>query len=51
MNTAGAVVLAIVLLLIAAGAGWIIFTRVRAARLGVSLIFHFLLFSPFRTVS
>jgi hypothetical protein len=38
MNTAGAVVLAIVLLLIAAGAGWIIFTRVRAARLGVSSI-------------
>ncbi len=35
MNTAGAVVLALVLLLLAAGAGWVIFTRVRAARLGV----------------
>ena len=35
MNTAGAVVLALVLLLLAAGVGWVIFTRVRAARLGV----------------
>ena len=45
MNTAGAVVLALVLLLLAAGVGWVIFTRVRAARLGVcthlpSLPFH-----------
>ncbi|KAK3307545.1 uncharacterized protein B0T15DRAFT_493019 [Chaetomium strumarium] len=35
MNTAGAVVLAIVLLLIVAGAAWVIFTRVRASRLGL----------------
>lgn len=35
MNTAGAVILAIVLLLLAAAAGWVIFTRVRASRLGV----------------
>ncbi|KAK4125542.1 hypothetical protein N657DRAFT_613487 [Parathielavia appendiculata] len=35
MNTAGAVVLAIVLALIAAAAGWVIFTRVRASRLGL----------------
>ena len=37
MNTAGAVVLALVLLLLAAGVGWVIFTRVRAARLGVCI--------------
>ncbi|KAK4236649.1 hypothetical protein C8A03DRAFT_16728 [Achaetomium macrosporum] len=35
MNTAGAVVLAIVLLLLAAGVAWVIFTRVRASRLGL----------------
>ncbi|KAG7287041.1 hypothetical protein NEMBOFW57_006541 [Staphylotrichum longicolle] len=35
MNTAGAVILAIVLLLLAAAAGWVIFTRVRASRLGL----------------
>ncbi|KAH6632693.1 hypothetical protein F5144DRAFT_651071 [Chaetomium tenue] len=35
MNTAGAVVLAIVLLLLAAGVGWVIFTRVRASQLGL----------------
>ncbi|KAK4157304.1 hypothetical protein C8A00DRAFT_11846 [Chaetomidium leptoderma] len=35
MNTANAVVLAVVLLLIAAAAGWIIFTRVRASQLGL----------------
>ncbi|KAK4100331.1 hypothetical protein N658DRAFT_497557 [Parathielavia hyrcaniae] len=35
MNTAGAVVLALVLVLIAAAAGWVIFTRVRASRLGL----------------
>ncbi|AEO70816.1 uncharacterized protein THITE_46655 [Thermothielavioides terrestris NRRL 8126] len=35
MNTAGAVVLTIVLLLLAAGIGWVIFTRVRASRLGL----------------
>ncbi|KAL1838239.1 hypothetical protein VTJ49DRAFT_2873 [Mycothermus thermophilus] len=35
MNTAGAVVLALVLLLLAAAAGWIIFTRIRASRLGL----------------
>jgi hypothetical protein len=39
MNTAGAVVLTIVLLLLAAGIGWVIFTRVRASRLGVSSFF------------
>lgn len=35
MDTAGIVVLIIFLLLIAAGVGWIIFTRVRAQRLGL----------------
>jgi hypothetical protein len=35
MNTAGAVVLALVLLLLAAGVGWVIFTRIRASQLGV----------------
>ncbi|KAL2143986.1 hypothetical protein VTI28DRAFT_9738 [Corynascus sepedonium] len=35
MNTAGAVILALVLLLIAAGIGWVVFTRIRAARLGL----------------
>ncbi|KAL2135741.1 hypothetical protein VTI74DRAFT_7111 [Chaetomium olivicolor] len=35
MNTAGAVVLALVLVLLAAGVGWVIFTRMRAARLGL----------------
>ncbi|KAL2263770.1 hypothetical protein VTK26DRAFT_5177 [Humicola hyalothermophila] len=35
MNTAGAVVLAIVLVLLAAGVGWVIFTRTRAKRLGL----------------
>ncbi|KAL2168205.1 hypothetical protein VTG60DRAFT_264 [Thermothelomyces hinnuleus] len=35
MNTAGAVILALVLLLIGAGVGWIIFTRIRASRLGL----------------
>ncbi|KAK4142408.1 uncharacterized protein C8A04DRAFT_30037 [Dichotomopilus funicola] len=35
MNTAGAVILAIVLLLLTAGVGWIIFTRIRASRLGL----------------
>ena len=36
MDTGGAVVLAIVLLLLAAAVGWVIFTRVRASQLGVS---------------
>lgn len=40
MNTAGAVVLALVLLLLAAGVGWVIFTRVRASQLGVCPSFH-----------
>ncbi|KAL2121519.1 hypothetical protein VTJ04DRAFT_5546 [Mycothermus thermophilus] len=35
MNTAGAIVLAIVLALLVAAAAWIIFTRVRASRLGL----------------
>lgn len=35
MNTAGTIVLIIFLLLIAAGVGWIIYTRVRASQLGV----------------
>ncbi|KAK4041935.1 hypothetical protein C8A01DRAFT_34045 [Parachaetomium inaequale] len=35
MYTGGAVALALVLLLLAAGAGWIIFTRIRASRLGL----------------
>jgi hypothetical protein len=38
MNTGGAVVLAIVLLLLAAAVGWVIFTRVRASQLGLSSI-------------
>ncbi|KAK3293984.1 uncharacterized protein B0H64DRAFT_177366 [Chaetomium fimeti] len=35
MNTAGAVILALVLVLLAAGVGWIIFTRIRASQLGL----------------
>ncbi|EAQ87260.1 predicted protein [Chaetomium globosum CBS 148.51] len=38
MNTAGAVVLAIVLLLLTVGIGWVIFTRVRASQLGVRVV-------------
>jgi len=37
MNTAGVIVLVIFLLLVAAGVGWVVFTRLRAKRLGVSL--------------
>jgi len=36
MNTGGTIVLILFLLLIAAGVGWIIYTRVRASQLGVS---------------
>ncbi|KAK3939800.1 hypothetical protein QBC46DRAFT_262413 [Diplogelasinospora grovesii] len=35
MNTAGVVILVLFLLLIAAGVGWIVFTRLRAQRLGL----------------
>ncbi|KAK4134756.1 hypothetical protein BT67DRAFT_336785, partial [Trichocladium antarcticum] len=35
MKTAGVVVLVIVLLLIATGIGWVVFTRIRAQRLGL----------------
>ncbi|KAH6855730.1 hypothetical protein B0I37DRAFT_61241 [Chaetomium sp. MPI-CAGE-AT-0009] len=35
MNTAGAVILALVLVLLAAGVGWVIFTRIRASQLGL----------------
>jgi hypothetical protein len=35
MNTGGAIVLVIILLLIAGGIGWIVYTRVRASQLGV----------------
>src|SRR5262245_28743482 len=36
METAGIIVLIIFLLLIAAAIGWVVFTRMRASRLGVS---------------
>lgn len=35
MNTAGVIVLVIFLLLVAAGVGWVVFTRLRAKRLGL----------------
>lgn len=38
MNAAGTIVLIIFLLAIAGGIGWIVFTRVRASQLGVSLL-------------
>lgn len=37
MHTGGTIVLVIFLLLIAAGVGWLIYTRVRASQLGVSI--------------
>ena len=36
MNAAGVTILVIFLLLLAAAAGWVIFTRIRAQKLGVS---------------
>ena len=35
VSTAGAIVIAIVVLLIAAAIGWVVFTQLRARRLGV----------------
>lgn len=40
MNTAGVIILVIILLLVAGAAGWIIYTRVRASQLGVSFTFE-----------
>ncbi len=43
MNTAGVIVIIVILLLVAAAIGWVVFTRMRAARLGVSSFLFFLL--------
>jgi len=37
VNAAGGIVIAIIVILIVAGAGWVIFTQLRARRLGVSV--------------
>lgn len=37
VNTAGAIVIAIVVLLVIAAAAWVVFTQLRARKLGVSL--------------
>lgn len=41
MSTAGGIVIAIFVLLIAAAVGWVVFTQLRARRLGVRLIVLF----------
>lgn len=37
VSTAGGIVIAIVVILVVAAAGWVVFTQLRARRLGVSL--------------
>lgn len=41
MKTAGVIVIIVLLLLVAAAIGWVVFTRMRAARLGVSFFSFF----------
>lgn len=40
VSTAGGIVIAVVVLLIAAAVGWVVFTQLRARRLGVRALSH-----------
>jgi hypothetical protein len=53
VSTAGGIVIAIVVIIVAAAVGWVVFSQLRARRLGVSFdpfalcfYFYFYLFSP-----
>lgn len=41
MSTAGGIVIAVVVILVAAAVGWVVFTQLRARRLGVSIDYYY----------